>query len=204
MKTEDRLYRRERPPDRVAVRYRPARLDADVDILTRSPRTLEGASVTVRLPHLGGFEGTKVIDLPRAYAVPGPVAAHLALHGLAVTTPSGGHDVEVATVESHGSEAGRKILEAGQFGDVDVTWRRSCRDLPEGYRVVSTEQPLGAIAVYLCEPESDDGLVENNILEAPGIGHEFPVWRIVLLVPGARWTGAYPRPAVPSVSTARS
>ncbi len=50
---------------------------------------------------------------------------------------------------------------------------------PPGARLVRTDHPHAAIAVYLCEPESDDGAVENGVIDAPGIGSEFPVWRVV-------------------------
>ena len=43
--------------------------------------------------------------------------------------------------------------------------------------MVRTSQPLGAIAVYLCEPESDDGVIENGLVTAPSLGDEFPIWR---------------------------
>jgi len=43
---------------------------------------------------------------------------------------------------------------------------------------VPTDQPLGAIAVYLCEPESDDGAIENGLLTPPTPGDEFPIWRV--------------------------
>ena len=40
-----------------------------------------------------------------------------------------------------------------------------------------TDQPLGAIAVYLCEPESDDGAIENGLVPAQTTGSEYPIWR---------------------------
>ena len=43
---------------------------------------------------------------------------------------------------------------------------------------MSTEQPLGAVAVYLCEPESDDGAAENGIVGA-AVGEEYPAWRVL-------------------------
>ena len=167
-----------RPRDRVAIRYRPAAFDDDVEILTREPRTLEGAPVTVRLPHIGRFVGTTIVDRPAAYAVPPAVAAHLAAHGLAIEEASGTVDAEVATISSLGADVGRKILEAGEVGAASVSWRRERREMPAGYSLVRTEQPLGAIAVYLCEPESDDGLAENGVLAAPVVGEEHPVWRV--------------------------
>jgi hypothetical protein len=43
--------------------------------------------------------------------------------------------------------------------------------------LVSTEQPLGAIVVYLCEPESDDGAVENGLIQPPAVDDDFAIWR---------------------------
>jgi hypothetical protein len=86
-------------------------------------------------------------------------------------------DVEVATVTGYGTEGGRKILESATVGEVMVGWKRGSRSLPAGAQLVRTDQPLGAIAVYLCEPESDDGAVENGLVVAPEVGAEFPIWR---------------------------
>ncbi|WP_437669195.1 M14 family metallopeptidase [Sorangium sp. So ce131] len=167
-----------RPPDRVAVRYRLEPTRTPVDILTRSPRTFDGAPVTVRVPHHARFVGTAVVDRPRAYLVPPAIAEHLRLHGLRVGPAEGAHDVEVARVTSLGAEGGRAILEAARVGEVAVRWREETRRAPEGWSRVDTDQPLGAIAVYLCEPESDDGAVENGLVPAPEVGDEHPAWRL--------------------------
>jgi hypothetical protein len=167
-----------RPPDEIAVRYGLEDFPEPVEILTRSPRTLDGAPTSVRIPHRARFVGTTVVARPRAYAVPAPVAAHLARHGLRVESAGGALDVSIARVESMGREGGRGILESASVGDLAVSWRDDARALPPGYAVVSTEQPLGAVAVYLCEPESDDGAVENGLLHAPAVGDDFPIWRV--------------------------
>jgi hypothetical protein len=174
-----------RPPDEVAVRYRLENFDEPVEILTRTPRTLDGAPSSVKIPHHARFVGTTVVARPRAYAVPASVAAHLARHGLHVESAhapgyaKGGRvDVAVARVESIGVDAGRGILEAANVGDLAVSWRDDARALPPGYAFVPTDQPLGAIAVYLCEPESDDGAVENGLVAAPSTGDDYPIWRV--------------------------
>jgi hypothetical protein len=166
------------PRERVAVRYRLEALDEPVTVLTRAPRTLDGAPTELRLPHLARFVGTTVVDRPAAYVVPGAVAEHLRRHGLAVGAAEGPYEVEVATVESVGAEEGRHILEAAEFGEARVSWRSGVREAPAGAALVRTDQPLGAIAVYLCEPESDDGAVENGLVARPAAGDEFPAWRV--------------------------
>lgn len=165
------------PPDRVAVRYRLDALADPVEVLTRSPRTLEGDPCAVTLPHLARFVGTTVVDRPPAYLVPPAVADHLRAHGLRVDPAEGEHQIAVARIESIGSEAGRAILEASAFGDLEVSWHEDRRRAPTGWGRVDTSQPLGAIAVYLCEPESDDGAGENGLLAAPTVGDEFGIWR---------------------------
>ena len=59
-----------------------------------------------------------------------------------------------------------------------VEWRAESRAAPEGWSRVETDQPLGAIAVYLCEPESDDGAAENGLIAAPVAGEEHPAYRV--------------------------
>jgi hypothetical protein len=63
----------------------------------------------------------------------------------------GTFEVEVPVVEALGSEGGRAILEAASVGELSVSWRRVPRKAPLGWSLVPTDQPLGAIATYLCE-----------------------------------------------------
>ena len=169
------------PRTRIAVRYGLERCAAPVTILTRTPRTLEGAPISISLPHLARFVGTTVVDRPAAYLVPGALATHLRLHGLDLQEAVGTFEVEVPTVESLGSEGGRAILEAAAVEELTVSWQREARAVPPGWALVPTDQPLGAIAVYLCEPESDDGAVENNLLPGPTLGQELDLWRVPVL-----------------------
>jgi Zinc carboxypeptidase len=166
------------PRNRIAIRYGLERFDEPIEILTRTPRTLQGELTRVRLPYLGRFVGTTVVDRPAAYLVPARMAAHLRLHGLTLREAVGTFEVEVPKTEGLGSEGGRAILEATAIGEVSVSWQREPRAVPPGWALVPTDQPLGAIAVYLCEPESDDGAVENGLLPVPVMGEELALWRV--------------------------
>jgi len=166
------------PRDHIAVRYR---LDAFADpitIPTRTPRTPDGAPSEVALRHFANFVGTTVVARPPAYVVPPELAAHLERHGLPTEPVTGELPCEVATITGYGSEGGRKILESASVGDVHVEWKRATRAAPAGARLVRTAHPHAAIAVYLCEPESDDGAIENGLVAAPEVGAEYPVWRM--------------------------
>ncbi len=166
------------PPEQIAVRYRLDVMDAPIDILTRTPRRLDGAAIAVTLPHFARFVGTTVVTRPRAYIVGPRAAAVLRQHGLHVQPASEPVEVEVPTVESYGSTGGRAILEASAVGDIAVSWRHATRTPPAGSWRVDTSQPHGAIAVYLCEPASDDGPIENGLVTATPLGTELPLWRV--------------------------
>jgi len=167
-----------RPRDRIAVRYRLDAFEQPIEIATRAPRTPSGAPATVSIPYFGRFVGTTVVDRPAAYLVPARAIAALRGHGLTVEPAAGQVDAQVATVVAIGSQGGRHILEAGQVGDLQVEWRHLRREVPAGAGVVGTEHRLAALAVYLCEPESDDGAVENGLIDAPAIGDAYPIWRL--------------------------
>ena len=165
------------PRDKIAVRYKLDAFEQPIEIATTTPRTLDGAPTHVSIPYFANFVGSTTIDRPPAYIVPPQVAAHLVQHGFTTELASGTHEVEVATVTGFATQGGRKILEAAQVGDLEVEWRRQNREVPPGAHIVRTNTPLGAIAVYLCEPESDDGAIENGLVAAPAQGAEFPIWR---------------------------
>lgn len=171
----------QRPREQIAVRYRLEAMEKPARILTRSPRTLDGAPVEVQLPHLARFVGTHVVQRPYAYAVPEAVGRHLAQHGLATRALDSATEaaVEVSIIEDVRETDSRSILEAP--GEVLVSARveRRTEKLPAGTWLVETEQPLGAIAVYLCEAESDDGLFASGLAPRPASGDRFPALRVV-------------------------
>jgi hypothetical protein len=169
------------PPKQIAVRYRlEAFDDQDANVLTREPYTLDGAPIEVRVPYIGRFVGEHVVDRPLAYAVPANIARHLQGHGLEVKSAHGQTlTVEIATVRGLISSAGREILEANASPYLDAEYRREMRAIPEDWFLVHTEQQRGAIAVYLCEAGSDDGLLACDLMAEPKPGDEFPVWRVL-------------------------
>jgi hypothetical protein len=182
-----------RPRDRVAVRYRLEAAAAPARVLTREPRTLEGAPVELSLPHLSRFVGTRVVDRPWAYAVPLRIGNHLAAHGLRTRILEEATEaaVEVAVVESVRETDGRAILEAPGEILVDAALQAKRELLPAGTCLIETDQPLGAVAVYLCEAESDDGLVAADLTGRPAPGDRFPALRVVEPLAGS---GSYTMP----------
>lgn len=169
------------PSRRIAVRSRLEACDDPIEILTRRPRTLEGEPTSVWIPHVARFVGTTFVERPFGYVLTPAAAELLELHGLTVTRLARDvrAEIELARVEALARESSRAILEASAERELSVSWRRDTRTLRAGTPVVVTEQPLGAIAVYLCEPESDDGFVACGTFAAPDPGAEFPVARLI-------------------------
>jgi hypothetical protein len=176
----------ELPPEEISVRYRlEAFPDTTVEVLTREPYTLDGAPIAVEVPYIGRFVGEHRVQRPLAYAVPGDIASRLEGHGLRVERFAARPmlDAEVATVVGEVSSAGREILEANASSYLEADYRRERRALPAGWALVPTEQQRGAIAVYLCEAGSDDGLVACEWIDKPAVGAEFPAWRVHAVEP---------------------
>jgi hypothetical protein len=112
----------------------------------------------VKLPVYGSEPGAELV-VPKAYWVPatkGEVIARLRSHGVALDVLKKAQEVEVDMIRLVGFKMG-----APSEGRVPVSAtgvRHTTRRIifPPGSVRVSTDQPLGALATYLLEPESED------------------------------------------------
>jgi hypothetical protein len=171
------------PPETIAVRYSLEAHPEPVEILTRAPRTLEGSPTSVRLPHFARFVGSAVVTRPWAYVVPESLAGFFRGHGLEVSWLGANQRArgEIARVDRVARTDSRKILEAAQLGELvlDAHLEAKTLTLPKGTCFLRTDQPLGAVAAYLCEARSDDSLWVNGLLPDPAVGSELPVLRVL-------------------------
>jgi hypothetical protein len=174
------VRRSQTPPARVAVSYRLEVMEHPIEILTRSPRTLEGSPIALSMPFIARFVGDAVVERPRGYIVPARLGAFFRGHGLEVVAAPESARVERATLEALGAVSGRAILEASGVGQRQVSWTAVDARFSAESLLIKTEQPLGAIAVYLCEPASDDGIIEAGFSPTPELGEPFEI---------ARWHG---------------
>lgn len=165
------------PPPRVAVSYHLDVMDEPIEILTRAPRTLQGSPVSVSMPFLARFVGDVVVDRPRGYIVPARLGAFFRGHGLEVVAAPPSARVERGTLEALGAVSGRAILEAAGVGQRQVSWTEVEAAFSAESLLIKTDQPLGALAVYLCEPASDDGIIEAGFSPTPDLGSPFEVAR---------------------------
>lgn len=171
------------PRDTIAVRYGLEAFSEPIEILTRTPRTLEGAPSSVTIPHHARFVGTEVVERPWGYVVPDSLASFFRGHGLEVSWLGQNRKAlgEIACVDAVSRAGSRKILEATDLGELSLEahLEAAALTLPQGTCFLRADQPLGAIATYLCEAKSDDSLWVNGLLPEPRPGDELPVFRLL-------------------------
>jgi hypothetical protein len=105
---------------------------------------------------------------------------NLKLHGINVEVLDALKSVsaEVYTID-HVSNVSR-LWQGHMLVSVDATTAARTVELPAGTAIVHTDQPLGTLAMYLLEPECEDGLTTWNFFDAfLAPGEEFPVVRVV-------------------------
>lgn len=149
-------------------------------------RRLEGAlTADYRTRHYSEFEPSKRVVRPFAYSLPASeakVLEKLRHHRIGVErlTAEIGTETEVAVIRKIETSPSRDAGNAPRIETVVAADpRREGRKLPAGSLLVRTAQPLGNVAIYLLEAESDDGLVRWNVFDdrlQPGF--EYPVLRI--------------------------
>ncbi len=147
------------------------------------------------LDFVGRVAVTESAELPFAYLVPASEATvieNLQRHG--VTVEELREDIDLSAAGLLVTETG--VTEAGfpkkypQF-TVRGKWAENVRRVAAGTAVVKTAQPLGALAAYLLEPESEDGLVKWGVWsKPPETGTVFPVLRLPKAIPLALGTVA--------------
>ncbi len=167
------------PDDVVGLRHRLAAFQAPVTMLAYSDESPEQPA-DVRVIHLGRFEPTRSVSRPWAYVLPPGrerVAEKLRQHGLSLHAWNGPATVEVYTIT--GIERAEAPFQGHRLVLLEAHAGLQRRDIPEGSLLVPTAQPLGTLAVYLLEPESEDGLAAWNFFDdALTAGGEYPVYRI--------------------------
>ena len=150
-------------------------------------RRRTGKFVTVKMPVYERFKPALSVSVPSRYVIPPgdtAVVRVLRLHGITVSKfPSG--------------PPGAELMQRGFVFIVDSTivaprpfqghremrlvghWRGETRSVPPGAYVVDLDQPLSLLAIYMLEPQSDDGLVDWNFFDVElKPGGLYPIFRV--------------------------
>ena len=131
------------------------------------------------------FAPTRTVNLARVYVLPNdpafqPVIDKVRQHGIVVETLTAPLSTEVSSfVVGEITKSGKpfqghnEVKLKGQYTIEKTT-------IPAGSTVVRLAQPLGLLAAYLLEPESDDGLTNWNFLDQwLEVGKPAPVRKIM-------------------------
>jgi len=122
-----------------------------------------------KMPVYVSFEATLSRKLPFAYAIPAAdttVVANLRLHGVKVTTIAHPLDMTVQEFVIDSVKHAERAFQGHHETSLTGKWREAQVTIPAGTFIVRTAQPMGVVAFYLLEPESDDGFVDWNFLDA--------------------------------------
>jgi Zinc carboxypeptidase len=146
-------------------------------------RRRTGRFHAVKMPVFDRFKPTLLLATPVAYAIARAdtqTVRMLRLHGVTidslvtpVTVRAERFIVDSAIKASRPFQGHNEMRLAGR-------WTSEQRELSAGTYIVRANQPLGVVAVYLLEPQSDDGLVAWNFFDsALTPGAAYPVLRLM-------------------------
>jgi dipeptidyl-peptidase-4 len=132
--------------------------------------------------HDGRFEPTLSVSRPYAYIIPPmpnmeKITEKLRQHGIAVTLIEG-----FATCDQYRIKAihrAEREFQGHHEITLEVEAGREYYRLRSGTHIVRTDQALGTLAVYLLEPQSEDGLATWNFFDDHlAVGKPFPILRV--------------------------
>jgi hypothetical protein len=177
------------PRGKVALRHRQVPLGKEITIVgieggkTAPPGKTKDFVVT----YLGKCEPTVEVTRPYAYVVPAEYKAAietLGRHGIAVEPLAKDVEADVEVYRLGKVTTAAKAFQGHKLVTVEAKARPEKRRLPGGSVVVRTEQPLGTLAAFLLEPESEDGLCTWNFFDAAQPeGSDYPVLRLPAALP---------------------
>lgn len=145
-----------------------------------------GVMKTQPMPVYDGFEPVLSRTIPRAWVLPASDTAAIDLlraHGIRVERLTPAISAAPARISVFMLDSLRTDSESFQGHHqmhVSGRWKDGTMQLPKGMMMVRGDQAQAVVALYLLDPESDDGLVTWNVFDgelAPG--RSFPVWRVI-------------------------
>lgn len=155
----------------------------------RRPRYKRTDKVNVHtVPYYSDFFAKRTARFPHAYLlnVPAPeVVRKLLRHGILVERLTEPTTLEVELFKIKEMKAAERLYQGHRMNTVKGEFTVEKKEFPAGAHFITTAQPLGNLAAYLLEPESDDGLLVWNYLDKFvvsqwGMGFEsYPVCKLL-------------------------
>jgi hypothetical protein len=143
-----------------------------------------GTMRTQTMPAYLRFDPVLTRTIPHAWLISAGDTAAIALvraHGIQVEQPSAGITsarISRFVIDSLGTEP--REFQGHHEMHLTGSWHDTTSQLPGGILMVRGDQLQAVTALYLLDPESDDGLVTWNVFDSElAAGKTFPVWRVV-------------------------
>jgi hypothetical protein len=128
----------------------------------------QGERIDVTVPYYGKFVATRTVPLPACYAFDSgelAVAEKLLQHGIVVEKLKAEATVTIQRFHITELKSAEMMYQGHIFTSLTGEWKEEEMTLGAGTYIVRTAQPLGMLAAYLLEPESDDGLTTWNYFD---------------------------------------
>ena len=178
----------ERGGDEVGLRHSHAPFDGKVRLESELMRphekgrsTPSGIPATYLVQHLGRFEPGLTVRRPRAYLIPEALVAvveKLRQHGVQVEQIEESRTLSYETLRVESIQRSERTYQGHAEIRLETSARLESGPVPSGWYRVPLAQPLGTLALYLLEPESDDSLATWNLLDRwLGEGSDYPILR---------------------------
>jgi len=143
---------------------------------------------TYTMPYYADFYAKRSVRLPFAYLIPlasAEAADKLREHGIAVERLASPATLEVEAFRLTEIKGAERLYQGHRTNTVKGEYAVEKREFPAGTWLVRAAQPLGRLAAYLLEPESDDGLLvwncfDRDIVSQWGRGAQtYPVYKLM-------------------------
>jgi hypothetical protein len=143
-----------------------------------------GVMKTQPMPVYDRFEPVLSRTIPRAWLFPASDTLAIRLlreHGIRVEHPTGGMtSARISRFVVDSLQTQPKAFQGHHEARLFGSWRDTTAQVPNDMLMVRGDQAQAIAALYLLDPESDDGLATWNVFDAElAPGKPFPVWRVV-------------------------
>ncbi|MCF6170742.1 MAG: M14 family metallopeptidase [Bacteroidales bacterium] len=144
--------------------------------------------VSVTVPYIADYFPSQSIKMPFAYLITiadPEIAELLKWHGIEVEQLTKTSNLLVEEFNITNVKAKQRLFQGHYQNSVEGEFVQKEKDFPGGTYVVYTARPLGKLAAYLLEAQSDDGLLKWNYFDrylVPQWGRGFypyPVYRLM-------------------------
>lgn len=173
-------------PNKVTIKTYEAELVNDPGGRRNLRRTDRRRDVTI--PYYIDYYPAKSVKFPFAYIInthDKEIVDLLTMHGIRLEKLSSDSGIEVQRFEISAINGAARLNQGHYTNTIEGKYLTGIVDFPAGTLVVRTGQPLGNLAAYLLEPQSNDGLVVWNYFDrylVPQWGMGFypcPVYKVL-------------------------